>query len=86
MRTKEKTKRIHIHTYIHTTNSDIHSSLLPKNTTFLFTCKNGIWQLAHTFPYINDKIVRDFTRAYLKQMRGQGVYVRIEKHIFGSGR
>ena len=86
MRTKQKTKRIHIHTCIHTTNCDIHTSLMPTNVTFMFVCKNGVWAAAHTFPNINDKIVRDFVRAYLKQNKGTGISVRLEKHIFGAGR
>jgi hypothetical protein len=86
MRVKKPTKRIRIHTYIHTTNCDINSSLMPKQTTFMFVCYNGYWTLAHTFPFTNDKIVRDFVREYLKMNKKKQVAVRLEKHIYGAGR
>lgn len=86
MRVKKPTKRIHIHTYIHTTNCDIHSSMIPKNTTFMFVCRNGVWALEHTFPNINDNVVRNFVRGYLKTTHDKTVTVRVEKHIFGMGR
>ena len=85
MRVKKPTKRIHIHTYIHIT-TDINSSLMPKQTTFMFVCKNGNWTLAHTFPFTDDKLVRDFVRGYIKMQKDKSLAVRVEKHIFGQGR
>lgn len=86
MRVKKPTKRIRINTYIHTTNCDIHSSLMPQQTTFMFVCYNGYWTLAHTFPMTDDKLVRNFVRGYLKSQKSKNIQVRIEKHIFGAGR
>lgn len=85
MRTKKPTKRIHIHTYVHTTMGGLKDSLIPHQTTFMFTCKNGVWSLAHTFGCMPDYIVRDFVRGWLNCNRSEeAVAVRIEKHIFGG--
>lgn len=83
-----KTKRIRIHTYIHTTMGDLNGSLIPRQTTFMFTITNGTWTLAHTFPETPDYIVREFVRGYLKLKKSEGkeACVRIEKHIFGGAR
>lgn len=87
MRTKRPTKRIHIHTYIHTSMNDINTSLMPKQITFMFVLPiGGQWMLRHTFPYTDDKIVRDFVRGYTKMSKGTIAAVRIEKHIYGGAR
>lgn len=84
IRRKRPAKRVFIHTYIHTTMNDMESSLMPRETTFMFILKDGVWQLAHTFPCTQDKIVRGFARAYSKQMKDVVAAIRIEKHIFGK--
>lgn len=86
MRVKKPTKRIRISTYIHTTNGDLNVSLMPRETTMMFVCIDGVWRLAHTFPFTNDKLVRDYVRGYLKIKKDESILVRVEKHIFGQGR
>lgn len=86
MRVKKPTKRIRINTYIHTTSGDLNTSLMPRETTYMFVCFDGVWRLVHTFPFDNDKLVRDFVRGYLKMKKSNTIGIKIEKHIFGQGR
>lgn len=87
MRKKRPTKRIHIHTYIHTSMNDISTSLMPKQTTFMFVLPHGgQWMLRHTFPYTDDKIVRDFVRSYAKMSKKTIAAIRVEKHIYGGAK
>lgn len=80
-----KTKRIRIHTYVHTTMGGLNDSLIPHQTTFMFVCRQGVWSLAHTFGCMPDNIVRDFVRGWLKCSKAdETVAVRLEKHIFGG--